>query len=151
MQVLFLLVVCLGSLWAQSEDFQGATHPLNYEGDPVRYNEGIATDPVAQLRANLEAGNANLEFDGRFGYLPALLKALNIPTSSQMLVFSKTSLQRRFISPGNPRAIFFNDGVYVGFIPGAPFLEISAADRNLGAVFYHLENQKLQRPVISRG
>lgn len=80
-----------------------------------------------------------------------MLNELGIPVSSQMLVFSRTSLQRGFISPENPRAIFFNDDVYVGFIPGAPFLELSAADSRLGAVFYHLENQKVQRPAFLRG
>jgi hypothetical protein len=87
----------------------------------------------------------NREFDERFGYLPALLDELKIPRSSQTLVFSKTSLQRRFISPGNPRAIFFNDDVYVAFTPGAPALEVSAADPNLGGVFYRLDNQRFGR------
>ena len=53
-----------------------------------------------------------------------------------MLVFSKTSFQRERISPQTPRALYFNEDVYVGFIPGAPLMEISVAEPKLGAVFY---------------
>ena len=68
-----------------------------------------------------------------------MLDALKIPKSSQMLVFSQTSLQRRAINPRNPRAIYFNDDVYVGYIPHAPMMEISAVDPKLGGVFYSLD------------
>ena len=56
-----------------------------------------------------------------------------------MLVFSQTSLQRRAINPRNPRAIFYNDDVYIGYIPDAPMMEISAVDPKLGGVFYSLD------------
>lgn len=132
------------------EDFQGAGHKLEYEAPPILYNEQAPGDPVAQLQRRLAAGEAKLGFDERFGYLPALLDELKIPRSSQALVFSKTSLQRTFISPENPRALYFNDDVYIGFIPGAPALEISAVDPKLGAVFYRLENEKVRRPRFVR-
>ena len=131
---------------ARSEDFQGASHKLEYEGEPLKYHNLTPTNPVARLQQRLGAGEMSLEFDERFGYLPALLDELKIPRSSQTLVFSKTSLQRRFISPDNPRAIFFNDDVYVAFIRGAPVLEVSTADPKLGGVFYRLDNQRFNRP-----
>ncbi|HVK58184.1 MAG TPA: hypothetical protein VM735_05345, partial [Candidatus Kapabacteria bacterium] len=84
------------------------------------------------------------------GYLPSLLDVLQIPASSQMLVFSKTSLQRERISPENPRAIYFNDDVYIGWIPGAPLMEISVADPKMGGVFYTIEQKKLERPEFKR-
>ena len=62
-----------------------------------------------------------------------------MPVSSQMLVFSKTSLQRQRISPRHPRALYFNDDVYVGFCQGGDVLEISAVDPQLGTVFYTLD------------
>jgi hypothetical protein len=135
---------------AQSEDFQGASHKLEYEAAPLSYFDRTPTDPVARLQQGLTAGTSMLAFDDRFGYLPSLLDALKIPRASQTLVFSKTSLQRHHISPDNPRAIFFNDDVYVAFIPGAPALEVSAADPNLGGVFYRLENQRTARPRFTR-
>jgi len=91
-----------------------------------------------------------LAYDNQFGYLPALLDELKVPRSSQMLVFSKTSLQRDYITPENPRAIFFNDDVYIGYIPGAPNLEISTVDPKLGGTFYRLENEKVRKPEFVR-
>jgi hypothetical protein len=67
-----------------------------------------------------------------------------------LLVFSKTSLQRSHISPKRPRALYFNDDVYIGFIPGAPLLEVSVADPKLGGVFYELEQTKLRKPKLVR-
>lgn len=75
-----------------------------------------------------------------------MLDALGIPHSSQTLVFSKTSAQFRLISPTNPRALYFNDEVYVGWVPGGPFLEISAATADGRAVFYTLPQDPTRPP-----
>ena len=64
----------------------------------------------------------------------------------RVLVFSKTSLQRDRISPSTPRALYFNDDTYLGYIPGSPLIEISTGDPKLGGVFYTLE-QTLQEHV----
>ena len=105
---------------------------------------------MARLQERLDQGAARLAYDDRFGYLPALLSALKIQTNSQMLVFSKTSFQRERISPKTPRALFFNDDAYVGFIPGAPLLEVSTVDPKLGGVFYTLNQTKVERPKFVR-
>lgn len=145
------ILICVVALTtAGAEDFQGASHKMEYEGEPLKYNDQTPTDPVAQLQHRLATGETKLTFDDQFGYLPAILDELRIPRASQTLVFSKTSLQRAFISPENPRALFFNDDVYVGFIPGSPALEVSAADPKLGGVFYTLENEKVRRPRFVR-
>lgn len=102
------------------------------------------------LNRRLEAGEVTLAWDETFGYLPALLDALKVPRSSQTLVFSKTSLQRRFISPKNPRSLYFNDDVYVGYVVGAPVLEVSGVDPKLGGIFYRLEQDKAQPPRLIR-
>ncbi len=96
---------------------------------------------VSKLAARLTAGELRLEYDQHVGYLAALLKALDVPVESQMLVFSKTSLQRHRISPRTPRAIYFNDDVYVGYCKSGDVLEISAVDQQLGAVFYTLDQK----------
>jgi hypothetical protein len=75
-----------------------------------------ALDPVAQLQARLDAGEISLMYDSAFGYLPALLTALDIPRSSQGLVFSRTSLQTDKITPWSPRALYFTDDVYIGYV-----------------------------------
>jgi hypothetical protein len=137
-----------GPSWA--DDFQGATHKVPYEEDPIRYSERPANSPVEKLQAKIDRGDVKLAYDPKLGYLPALLEAFGVPKSSQMLVFSKTSLQRQFITPENPRAIFFNDDVYLGFIPGAPVMEVSAVDPKLGGVFYTLSQEETARPQFAR-
>lgn len=121
-----------------------------FESAPIRYSTTKATDPVARLVRRLESGSETLEFDEQYGYLISLLNKLNIPVSSQGLVFSKTSFQRVRISPKTPRAIYFNDEVYVGWIPNSDVMEISADDPQLGAVFYTLDQSEADRPKIKR-
>ena len=133
-----------------AEDFQGSDHPLEYDRDPINYSTTQPTDAIAALQARIAAGEVKLTWDEKFGYLPAVLEALGIPRSSQMLVFSKTSLQRKLISPDNPPAIYFNDDVYIGYVPGAPVMEISAADPQLGGTFYTLEQERVRKPKFVR-
>lgn len=134
-----------------ADDFQGSTHLFPYDEEIINYSQRQPDDPVSRLQRKIDSGEVKLEFDEKFGYLPAVLKHFDIPVSSQMIVFSKTSLQRNQITPKNPRAIFFNDDVYVGFIPGAPLMEVSAVDPKLGGTFYSLEQEKLRRPQFKRG
>ena len=110
---------------ANAADFQGATHLAPFDEEPLAYSKAQEDSAISRLQKLLDEEKESLEYDSQAGYLPSLLKVLEIPKSSQMLVFSKTSLQREHISPLNPRAIYFNDDVYVGYIAGAPMIEIS--------------------------
>jgi hypothetical protein len=74
--------------------------------------------------------------------LPSLLAALGISTDSQMLVFSRTSFQAAKIGPRNPRAIYFNDEVAVGWVRGGEGIEVAASDPRQGAVFYTFNDGK---------
>ena len=146
-------VLSLALVAAQCEaqtDFQGATHMIPFDEDAFGYGKAVATDVVARLQARLDKGEVKLTYDEHAGYLPSVLEALKVPRSSQMLVFSKTSFQRERISPRSPRALFFNDDVYIGFIAGSPLLEVSAADPRLGAVFYTFSQQTNARPRFIR-
>ena len=107
---------------------------------------GALADPVRELQRRIDRGELELSFDVRWGYLPALLDAFGIPHSSQLLVFSKTSAQFQLISPRRPRAIYFNDSVYVSWVQYAPVLEISAIDPVAGGVFYTLHQIEQDRP-----
>ncbi|MES2462288.1 MAG: hypothetical protein V4671_17005 [Armatimonadota bacterium] len=102
----------------------------------TQYLTAQLDNPVSRLQKRLDSRKANLEWHDRHGFLRAVLRELNISPSSQTLVFSKTSLQRDFISPRTPRAIYFNDESYVAWIPDAPILEISTTDARWGGVFY---------------
>lgn len=103
-------------------------------------------DPIATLMADIKAGKTELKYEPKHGYLKDLLAKLDIPWSSQMLVFSKTSMQGTHISPRKPRAIYFNDQVYVGWVNGGDLLEIASIDTEEGNHFYTLPNTK--RPEI---
>ncbi len=146
-----LLLACFAfAASPRAEDFQGSTHPIPYDEPPFAYSAATPADPIAQLQAKLDAKETKLHFDDTFGWLPALLEALKVPKSSQSLVFSKTSLQRHEITPQNPRALYFNDDVYLGYIPGAPLMELSAVDPVLGGVFYSIEQMPARKPKFTR-
>ena len=124
--------------------------PYDTQYPTIPYATGETTDPVAVLARGLESGEVTLDREGPSAYLAAILRELRIPISSQMLVFSKTSLLARLIWPETPRAIYFNDRVYVAWTPGADGLEISAQDPELGPVFYNLEPDGEDGPRIRR-
>jgi len=122
----------------------------DFERPPIEYSKATPTNRVYQLGQRIAAGEVTLAFDEERGYLASLLSALDVPIESQVLVFSKTSLQRQRISPKRPRAVYFNDDVYVGFCQSGEVLEISAADPQLGTVFYTLEQEQAERPKVTR-
>lgn len=121
-----------------------------FEHPPIQYSKSIPKDPISKLQARLDAGGAKLDYSDEQGYLPAVLKALDIPVESQTLVFSKTSLQLRHITPKTPRAIYFNDDIYVGYVHSGDVLEFSAVDPQLGAVFYIMDQQQKSKPQFVR-
>src|SRR5262245_10262510 len=92
---------------------------LQYETRPV-------DDPITRLQKGIASGEVKLEFDSERGYLASVLKALKVPLESQVLVFSKTSFQAPRIAPRLPRAIYFNDQVYVGWVRGGDVLEFAS-------------------------
>jgi hypothetical protein len=118
--------------------------------DAVHYATAAPDDPVARLQKKIDAGSATLAFDKDHGYLPAVLKALGVPVSSQGLVFSRTSLQVDKIAPWSPRAIYFNDDVYVGWVQNGPIMEVASVDPVLGGVFYTLRQEASDHPVFER-
>lgn len=107
-------------------------------------------DPIARLEARIQAGEVVLTRDPAYGYLPAVLKALGIPVSSQGFVFSRTSLQTDKITPWTPRALYFNDDVYIGFVQESAFLEIGAVDPEKGGVFYTFSQTPREKPTFTR-
>src|SRR5262249_46717415 len=104
----------------------------------------------ADLFQKVRSGKAAVQWNDDRGYLASLLRNLDVPVSSQSLVFSKTSLQRARISPKSPRAIYFNDEVAVGSCYRGNVLEIAAADPNLGIVFYTLDQESGKGAAVTR-
>jgi len=138
-------LVVIGIAWtlsvlAQSEDIQ-ASHPA------IQYSRP-ANDPVGALLRRPDA-ISRLTSEGRSGYLRAILDALDISTSSQIMVFSKGSVQSAIIAANNPRALYFNDSVVVGWVRGG-FVEIAAQDPEQGTVFYRAHSGLLGGLSIER-
>lgn len=104
----------------------------------IDYRGGSLDDVVTLLARDLKAAATSLAFDPPHGYLRSVLERLNVPVESQLLVFSKTGIQNAHTSPETPRAPYFNDRVIVGYIPGAPFLEIASHDPRRGVIFQTL-------------
>jgi hypothetical protein len=120
------------------------THRYDVEYPAIDYSGEVRTDAVSELGERLARGEARLVFEDAYqrGYLASLLEALGIDPDSQTLVFSRTSAQIPYISPATPRAIYYNDDVYVAWPPNAPEIEIAAMDPNLGPVFYTLDQDR---------
>lgn len=116
----------------------------------IGYRQGDSQDPVARLQQRLERGEVRLDYDETTGYLAAVLRELQIPVSSQGLVFSKTSFQLHRIEPHHPRAIYFNDDAYVGWVRGGEVLELAAVDPVRGGIFYVLDQTRTARPKFIR-
>jgi len=112
--------------------------------------EQQSSNIVEDLTTRIQTDKAVLQFDKGHGYLRSLLKVLNVPTSSQTLVFSKSSFQLTQIAPDRPRAIYFNDDVYVGWVDHGQFIEIASVDPKTGPAFYTLNQEYDPYPVIQR-
>lgn len=127
-----------------------AARAQDIEGEPIRYSTAADRNAITGLKERLAEGSASLAFEPGRGYLRSLLRALDVPESSQVLVFSRSSLQRDRISPKTPRAIYFNDDVMVGFCQDGGVLELSAADDAIGTAFYTLDQEPEGPPALVR-
>lgn len=116
----------------------------------IEYSTRPVADPVSRLNLEIRQGRVHLTFDDKQGYLRSVLQALNLPIESQLLVFSKTSVQMLRISPNNPRSLFFNDSVAVGWVRGGPFVELAAEDPVQGVIFYTLDQKPANPPQFAR-
>ena len=112
--------------------------PLPYGSDPINYFAESSDDAIVRFQKRLDAGELSLANRKHSGHLLDVLQALEVPVESQTLVFSKTSLNQPLIGPKNPRAIYFNDNVTIGWVPGAAAIEIALQDVQKGTVFYTL-------------
>jgi hypothetical protein len=123
---------------------------VDFEEPPINYLTTKSNDRVAQLIKKVEQGSVTMKYDKHFGYLGSVLERLDVPLTSQVLVFSKTSLQLKRISPRTPRAIYFDDDIYIGWCQGGDVVEISAVDPDLGGVFYTIDQHRRDKPVFKR-
>ncbi len=115
---------------------------MNYEEPPISYSTTRPDNKITRLQSQLQSGTVQLNYDEKSGngYLRSLLESLQIPVSSQVLTFGRTSLQDDRISPKTPRAIYFSDDLHLGYVQGG-LIEIAVQDSELGMVFYTSKNE----------
>lgn len=114
----------------------------------IGYEQEARDNRIARLVERMESGEVSLHYEGGRGYLDSFLRELDIDPDSQALVFSKTSLQYPLISALTPRAIYFNDDTYIGFVQNSTIVEIATLDERFGTVFYVFNNTlNAEKPV----
>ncbi|MDE3195154.1 MAG: hypothetical protein KGN84_02340, partial [Acidobacteriota bacterium] len=118
--------------------------------DAIKYTKSPVNDPIARLQKRIDSGEVKLKYEDEFGYLRSVLEALDVPLSSQVLVFSKTSFQAPRIAPRTPRALYFRDGLSVGFVRTGDVLEFAAMDPKQGVQFYTLDQGRSSHPEFER-
>lgn len=128
----------------------GGAAAFDLDEAPIRYASAKPDNVVTKLEAKLKDKAAALPWHDDLGYLPGLLKALDLPVSSQAFVFSRTSLQRSRIGPKTPRALYFNEDVTVGYCRKGDVLEVAANDPALGTVFYSVDQRADRTPKFTR-
>jgi hypothetical protein len=124
--------------------------PYDSEYPVIGYSGTPAHNPIARLQTRLLRGEVTLEFKSPRGYLDSVLKNLAIDPSSQMLVYSKSSLQVERVNARTPRAIYFNDNTYAAWVQAVGLLEFVTMDSKLGPVFYTMTNQQDTPPGFGR-
>jgi hypothetical protein len=144
--VLVALPFCFPALGQIAVKNQGF---VPFSDAPINYRSDVH-DPIADLQKGLDRGEVTLEYEPRHGYLKSVLEKLSVPVSSQTLVFSKTSFQYKKISPKTPRALYFNDDVYVGQVHDGKVLEFVSFDAMQGAIFYILDEHRADKPRFER-
>jgi hypothetical protein len=121
-----------------------------FSEEPIDYRSENLSDPVAILQKRIDRGEVTLDYEPKHGYLKSVLEKLAIPIDSQTLVFSKTSFQYKKISPEQPRALYFNDDVYIGQVHEGKVIEVVSFDPMQGAIFYILDENRSDHPIFQR-
>ncbi|QDU59358.1 hypothetical protein Pan216_01860 [Planctomycetes bacterium Pan216] len=123
---------------------------IQFGREPIRYGTAPVNDAVTRIQKSLDSGETTLAYDEKLGYLPAILDELAIDSSSQVLVYSKTSFQLRRITPSRPRALYFNEDSYVGWVRGGDVIEVMATDPEQGEIFYTFPQKRMAKPRFVR-
>ncbi len=141
-------VLAIGAMAARADtDTLRTTTRYDLEYPVIAYSGPATENRIARLQKKLDSGEMKLEWEPKFGYLTSLLKALEINTDTQALVFSRTSLQIEHISAHTPRAVYFNEDTYIGYVHDTPLIEVTAIDAQKGPVFYAFDNRREMQPM----
>jgi hypothetical protein len=106
-----------------------------YEKAPIHYWRRGPDDITAHWDQQHGLAKSRFDQSSPQAFLSSMLEELEVPPESQLLVFSTTSFQNRRISGEKPRALYFNENHYVGYVQDGP-LELTTVDRRTGLNFY---------------
>jgi len=123
---------------------------LSINHPAIKYLVADTDTVVDRMNAKLRDGSAKLVWDDKTGYIKSVLDLLDVPVESQVMVYTQTSLQSQYIKMDNPRAIYFNDRVSVGYIRGAGLIELVAQDPAMGSIFYTINETNVALPTAGR-
>ena len=143
-RTLLALALCLNvvcGIWASLGAQRAGSFMGSSEDPAIKYSSAPLKNAVVEVNRKIEEGVIQLTYEGRGGFLRSALDALEIPADSQLLVFSRDSLQGKLINEQNPRALYFNDRVALGWVRDGDFIEVAAHDDTAGVVFYTLEQR----------
>ena len=133
-----VFLIAAAMAWGQSEK-------PRFNQPPHSYWQRTPGDAFSQFATRVKAGQVQLDHTSEKMFVESLLKTLNISPASQILVFSTTSLQLSRISVRNPRALYFNDQTYVGYVPRGQ-IEVISMDPYMGAVFHIFDIPRTAAP-----
>jgi hypothetical protein len=124
---------------------------IDFKAPPHSYLQHEPTDRFTALLAKVNAGEVKFDTTDDKSFLVSILRELNIPISSQLQLFSATSLQSEIINPRNPRALYFNEDTYVGYVAGGK-VEVISMDPTHGGIFHIFDRlrQGGPTPLIGR-
>jgi hypothetical protein len=147
--ILIPILPLAAAMWAWAERLEDTLYvPLDHPA--IQYAKQ-SSDPVNLLDRKLAAGQVKLDYAPvSGGYLASVLKQLGVNVDSQVLVFSRGSIQINRISPRTPRALYFNDDVTVGYVQNGEVLEMTALDSTRGIYMYTLDSAKADQPRFNR-
>ena len=125
-------------LWAPVSAQHAGAFRGSLDDPAIQYGTAPLDNVVVDVNRKLRDGTLTFSYDRRSGFLGAALEALQLSTDSQLLVFSRGSLQGKRIDDQNPRALYFNDRVALGWVRDGDVIEVAAHDATEGVVFYKL-------------
>ena len=123
-----------------------AAQRVDYEDEPHNYFSVELYDACTKFDLALRDGKATIEQKDEKQMVRDVLKHLNVNLASQVMVFSKSSLQKDLMGPRSPRCVWFNDETYVGWVSGG-LMEFGSVGPRLGPVFYSLNPNRPDRAV----
>jgi hypothetical protein len=139
-------VLALGIAWAPVYAQHAGAFRGSLDDPAIQYGTAPLDNVVVDVNRKLRDGTLKFSYDRRSGFLGTALEALQLSTDSQLLVFSRGSLQGKRINDQNPRALYFNDRVALGWVRDGDVIEVAAHDATQGVVFYKLRQTAEDSP-----